>query len=196
MQPQTVIFMGPQGSGKGTQAERFGKRLRELDPDNPVIALETGQYFRELMESGTYTGERIKALLDEGKMIPDFFAKHIVLQDLAPQLTATAHLTMDGFPRTVEQVGFIDRLMAFYNRPQPAVVFLDVPESEVRRRMAGRGRFDDTEALITERLRLYRENTQPIVDAYQEHPGVRFIEIDGTKKIDDIAEEIAAFVLE
>ena len=190
MKTQTVIFIGPQGSGKGTQADHLARYIREHDSDSDVVSLETGQHFRALMGSDTYTGQRIKALLDEGKMLPNFFAKHIVLQDLAPKLTATAHLTIDGFPRNLVQVKFIDDIMEFYQRKNLSVIFLDVPDTVVRERLAGRGRFDDTEELITERLRLYHEQTQPIIDVYKDREDVQFIHIDGTLPISEISDEI------
>lgn len=188
--PLTTIFIGPQGSGKGTQASLLGKHLLKSSPEQPVINLETGKHFRALMTSGTYTGERIKALLDEGQMIPNFFAKHIVLQDLADRLTEDAHLTMDGFPRNEVQVRFVDDLFSFYKRPKLSVVFLDVPEAIVRERLLARGRFDDTGELIEERLKSYREGTLPVVELYQGRQDVQFVHIDGAKTIDAISVEI------
>ena len=190
MQPKTVIFIGPQGSGKGTQAKLLCEHLEAADPDAGVASLETGKYFRDMMESGTYTGERIKALLDDGQMIPDFFAKHIVIEDLAPKLTATTHLILDGFPRNENQVEFLDRLMSFYLRPQLSVVFLNVPEEVVRERLSGRGRFDDTETLIQERLSYYRENTLPLVEHYRNRDDVAFVELDGTKSIEAVTSDM------
>jgi adenylate kinase len=192
MEIKTVVFLGSQGSGKGTQASLLKKCLEEINPENPTIELETGQHFRELMGSGSYTGERIKALLDDGQMIPNFFTKHIVLQDLAPRLTQNAHLTLDGFPRNERQVQFLDDLMEFYQRSKLSVVYLDVPEEVVIERLKDRGRFDDTDELITERLRLYHENTQPLIKIYREREDVQFIELDGTKPIAELASSIRA----
>ena len=192
MKTQTIIFMGPQGSGKGTQADHIARYLREHDPENEVVALETGKYFRDLMSSDNYTGERVKALLDDGKMLPNFLAKHIVLEDLTPKLTATSHLTVDGFPRTVEQIEFWDRLMEFYLREDLAVVFLEVPEKVVRKRLEGRGRFDDTDRLIDERLRLYKEQTLPVIEVYKNRDDINFIHTDGTLPISEISKEICS----
>lgn len=97
---------------------------------------------------------------------------------------------MDGFPRNLVQVKFIDDLMEFYKRVGITVVYLDVAEDVVRERMAARGRNDDTPDLIDERLRLYRENTVPIVEAYQARDDINFIHVDGTLSIPAVTEYI------
>lgn len=185
MQTQTIIFVGPQGCGKGTQVKNVTEYLKE-ESNQPVVNIETGKAFRDLAEKGGYTAKRVKELLAEGQMIPNFLTKAFVVKFLIANLEPNTHLTMDGFPRNMVQVKFIDDLMTFYKRPNLTVVFLDVPEDVVRERMAGRGRNDDTPDLIDERLRLYRENTLPIIEHYREREDVNFIPIDGTKSISEI----------
>lgn len=191
MKPQTIIFIGPQGSGKGTQVREVTKHLEE-NSKKPVTNIETGKAFRQLAEEGSYTAQRVKELLAEGQMIPNFLTKAFVVKFLIRNLTPETHLTMDGFPRNLVQVKFIDDLMAFYKRDSLTVVYLDVAEEVVRERMAGRGRNDDTPELIDERLRLYRENTMPIVESYKERADVNFIHVDGTLPIPEVTQYIIA----
>lgn len=189
MKPQTIIFIGPQGSGKGTQVERITAYLRETT-EQPVVNIETGKAFRKLATEGGYTAQRVKELLAEGKMIPNFITKTFVVKFLIRNLTPNTHLTMDGMPRNLAQVQFVDDLMEFYQRDGLTVVFLDTPEAVVRERMKGRGRNDDTPELIDERLRLYRENTLPIIQAYEAREDINFIRVDGTLSIDDVTKTI------
>lgn len=191
MKPQTIIFIGPQGSGKGTQVAEITQYLQEHSKQ-PVANIETGKAFRLLAEEGTYTAQRVKELLAEGQMIPNFLTKAFVVKFLIRNLTPQTHLTMDGFPRNLVQVKFIDDLMTFYKRSGITVVFLDVAEDVVRERMAGRGRNDDTPDLIDERLRLYRENTLPIVESYKQREDVSFVHVDGTLSIPEVTKYIIA----
>jgi len=189
MKPQTIIFIGPQGSGKGTQVREVTKHLQEHS-GQPVTNIETGKAFRRLAEEGGFTAQRVKELLAEGKMVPNFLTKAFVVKFLIRNLTPETHITMDGFPRNLVQVKFIDDLMEFYKRSGITVVYLDVAEEVVRERMAARGRNDDTPDLIDERLRLYRENTLPIVAAYQARDDINFIHVDGTLPIPAVTEYI------
>lgn len=190
MTPQTVIFIGPQGSGKGTQVERLTAYLHENAPSQAVVPIETGKGFRDLAQTGTYTAQRVQEILSEGELIPNFLTKAFVIKYLIKNLGADSHITMDGFPRNLMQVKFIDDLMAFYKRKNLSVVYLNVPEDVVRKRMQGRGRADDTPELIDERLRNYREQTEPIIAAYEGREDVTFIRIDGELPIAEVTRKI------
>lgn len=191
MQTQTIIFVGPQGCGKGTQVKNLTEYL-EKETDQHVVNIETGKAFRLLAEGGTYTAKRVRELLEQGQMVPNFITKAFVVKYLIGHLDESAHMTMDGFPRNISQVEFVDDLMAFYNRPGITVVYLDTPEEVVRERMLGRGREDDTKELIDERLRLYHEQTKPVIDYYKDREDVNFIHIDGTLPIAKVQEQIIA----
>ena len=190
MKSQTVIFIGPQGSGKGTQVERLTAYLHENSPEQPVIPIETGKGFRDLAETDTYTAQRVKEILAAGGLIPNFLTKSFVIKYLTKNLTDHSHITMDGFPRNLVQVHFIDDLMKFYKREGLSVVYLNVPEDVVRKRMMGRGRNDDTPELINERLRHYKEQTEPIVAEYEGRSDVNFIRIDGELPIGEVTQMI------
>jgi len=190
MKPQTVIFIGSQGSGKGTQVERLTAYFRENSPAQAVVPIETGKGFRDLAKTDTFTAARVKKILSEGGLIPNFLTKAFVIKYLIKNLAEDSHITMDGFPRNLAQVTFIDDLMRFYDRDGLSVVFLDVPEDVVRHRMQGRGRSDDTPELIDERLRLYKEQTEPIVAAYEGRDDITFVRIQGELPIAEVTQKI------
>lgn len=192
MTPQTIIFIGPQGSGKGTQITKLIEHLKKHDPAHGVVEIQTGKGFRDLAVGGSYTALRVKNLLDHGKMIPDFLTQSVVVGQLIDNLTDTSHIIMDGFPRNKAQAQFVDDLLAFYLREDLHIVYLDTPEDVVRKRMLERGRDDDTEASIDERLRLYREVTEPLIAHYKNHPHANMVVVDGAGTIDAVHEAILA----
>lgn len=189
MQTQTIVFIGPQGSGKGTQVANITDYLNE-HTHQKVVNIETGKAFRDLAKTDTYTAKRVKELLDEGQMIPNFLTTAFVTKFLIRELTADSHVTMDGFPRNLGQVAFLNELMTFYKRPNLTVVYINATEEVVIKRLQGRGRFDDTPELIAERLRYYYENTTPIIEAYRQREDVTFIEVDGASPIESVTEAI------
>ena len=191
MQPHTIVFIGPQGSGKGTQVRNITGYLESLGT-GPVVNIETGKAFRSLAETASYTAARVKELLADGQMIPNFIAKAFIVKFLIKNLTPETHLTMDGFPRNVTQVQFLDDLMTFYKRGTLSVVYLDAPIELVKERLLARGRNDDIPELIEERLRLYQKDTAPVVEVYKARNDVNFIHIDATKSIEAIQQDIMA----
>jgi adenylate kinase len=188
MAPQTVIFIGPQGSGKGTQIERLDAHLRQADPARKVANIQSGRRFRSFAatESG-YTAEHIKATIDSGILQPLFLSVALWGQDFVAQVDDDCHLLIDGFPRNVPEAVVLDTAFALYRRSPIAVVFLDTPEEVVRERMIARARADDTPESIEARLTWYREKTLPVVDFYKVRPDTKLITIDGTKSIDEVS---------
>ncbi len=189
MQTQTVIFFGPQGSGKGTQARNLLKYLREND-ESPVVDLETGRGFRTMAQSESYTGERVRQILADGELVPNFLTSSIVMTEVAERLTEDSHLVIDGFPRNLDQARVLEQMLAFYKRTNLTVICLDVANEIVVERMQSRGRADDTPELIAERLRLYHDQTKPLTDHYEGRPETNFIHVDGGQSIDAVWEEI------
>jgi adenylate kinase len=190
METKTIIFIGPQGSGKGTQVKELITYIHGQDNTKTVLEVQTGKGFRELAEGESYTSFRIKDILNNGGLVPDFLTQAIVVNQLIGGLTSDTHLIMDGFPRNLEQARFIDDLLAFYLRANISVVYLDTPEDVVRERMLARGRSDDTEASINERLRLYKEMTEPLLDYYQSRDNTEFVTVDGAKTISEVQVDI------
>lgn len=187
MEPTTVIFIGPQGSGKGTQIERLYKVISEKDPLRRVVDIQTGRRFRALAaKRETYAERKIARSLDSGELQPDFITHLLWGQAMLDQLDPKSHLLIDGFPRTVQQAEVLENALEFFERDTVHVVNLDTPEDVVRQRMVERARDDDTTDSIETRLRWYREDTLPVLDYYRVRPDTTVHDIDGTQSIDEV----------
>lgn len=191
MKPYTVIFIGPQGSGKGTQISRLDAHLRAIDPSRRIVDVQSGRRFRSfaLLESG-YTAEHIAATLDTGALQPLFLSVALWGYDFVQQVDPDCHLLIDGFPRAVEEAVVLETALSFYKREDLCVVFLDTPEAVVRERMIARARHDDTADSIEQRLLWYREKTLPVVEYYRAREKTHLVVVDGTQGIDAVALEI------
>lgn len=193
MQPTTVIFIGPQGSGKGTQIELLYKVMTVKDPARRVVDIQTGRRFRALAaKHETFAERKINATLDTGVLQPDFLTHILWGQAMLDQLDPKSHLLVDGFPRTVPQAEVLDDALAFFEREELHVVNLDTPEEVVRQRMHERARADDTDESIEERLRWYREETLPVLDYYRVRPDTTVHDLVGTDTIEGVHAQILA----
>ena len=191
MKALTVIFVGPQGSGKGTQIEKLDKVMVERDPVRRVVDIQTGRRFRSLAaKSETFAEKKVARTLDTGVLQPDFLTHIMWGEAMLDQLDSKSHLLIDGFPRTVTQAHVLDDAFLFFERNNIHVINLDTPEDVVRARMQSRARADDTTKSIEERLRWYREDTLPVLDYYRTRPDVHVHDIDGMDTIDGVHEQI------
>lgn len=193
MQPKTVIFIGPQGSGKGTQIEKLDDVLRGSDPTRDVVDIQTGRRFRALAarEEG-YTEQHVGKTIQSGVLQPLFLSVHLWADAFATHVDPDVHLLIDGFPRTVREARVLETALEFYKRDQIDVINLDTPEAVVRERMESRARADDTPESIEARLRWYREETLPVVEYYRERPQATVHDIIGTDTIDGVHAQICA----
>lgn len=191
MQPKTVIFIGPQGSGKGTQIERLYKVIAEQDPARRIVDIQTGRRFRALAaKHETFAERKVNQTLDTGALQPDFLTHILWGQAMLDQLDPKSHLLIDGFPRTVMQAEVLEDALSFFERGELDVINLDTPEDVVRKRMEERARDDDTAESIETRLRWYREDTVPVLDYYRVRPDTIVHDLDGTDTIDGVHEQI------
>lgn len=191
MQKQTVIFIGPQGSGKGTQIDKLDTILRELDPTRRVVDIQTGRRFRAMAAKGEgYTEKKVQATLDTGMLQPLFLSTSLWGDAMREHVDDQCHLLIDGFPRVVAEAEVLESALKFYDRDPVSIINLDTPEEIVRQRMFGRARTDDTNESIEERLHWYREETLPVVDYYRVRPETVVHDINGTDTIDGVHEQI------
>lgn len=191
MKALTVIFIGPQGSGKGTQIEGLDKVVAELDPVRRIVDIQTGRRFRALAaRSENYAEKRVARTLDTGELQPDFLTYILWGEAMLDQLDSKSHLFIDGFPRTVKQADVLEDAFTFFERKEIHVINLETPEEVVRARMQSRARADDTAESIEERLRWYREDTLPVLDYYRSHPDITVHDIDGMDTIDGVHQQI------
>lgn len=187
----TIIFIGPQGSGKGTQIEKLDKAMIEKDPIRRIVDIQTGRRFRSLAaRSETFAEKKVSATLDSGMLQPDFLTHILWGEAMLDQLDPKSHLLIDGFPRTVTQAHVLEDALTFFERGILHIINLDTPEEVVRARMHGRARADDTHESIEERLRWYREDTLPVLDYYRVRPDTEVHDIDGTDTMEGVHEQI------
>jgi adenylate kinase family enzyme len=191
MSPHTIIFIGPQGSGKGTQIERLSKLLKEKNPERKTIDIQTGRRFRALAaKQEGYTEREVHRTLDTGILQPLFLSVVLWGDAFHHHADPEAHILIDGFPRTIHEAHVLESALAFYSREHVTIVHLNTPEEVVRKRMEGRARPDDTPASIEARLRWYREETLPVVTYYHARPNTKVLDIDGTMSIDAVSDAI------
>lgn len=187
MTPKTIIFIGPQGSGKGTQIERLDQVLKEKDPTKRVVDIQTGRRFRAMAASGEgYTEKHIQETLNSGILQPLFLSTVLWGDAMRTHVDEECHLLIDGFPRVLNEAKVLESALKFYKREEIDIINLDTPEEVVRERMKGRARPDDTPQSIEERLRWYREETLPVVDYYRSRPNTRVHDINGMHSIDEV----------
>jgi adenylate kinase len=183
-----IVFLGPPGSGKGTQARRLAERLR-------VPAISTGEMLREAVREGTPLGLKVKSIMESGDLVPDGLMIELVRERLA-RPDADGGFILDGFPRTVEQAGALEQMLSGNGSRLLSVVNLQVPETVILDRLHGRSadehRIDDRPGAIDERLRVYHERTEPLIGYYR---GKRLLsDVDGMGDVDEIGERIGRVI--
>ncbi len=176
-----VVFLGPPGAGKGTQA-------RTLAHDTGAAHVATGDMLRDAIAAATALGRQAKAYYDRGELVPDDLVTGM-LRERLQQGDTTKGFILDGFPRTLAQAEALERLLKDLGQDLDRVIFYDVPEAELLRRLAARRqverRADDTDEAIKNRLRVYAAQTAPLLDYYRNHsllvsvPGVGTVEAIG-----------------
>lgn len=175
-----IVLFGPPGAGKGTQATRISEALG-------VPHVSTGDMLRAAVASGSELGERVKAVLESGRLVSDELIGETVQARLAAE-DASRGFLLDGFPRTVAQIEILDRILDGSGRKIDKVVMLEASEDVVVERLLGRaakeGRSDDNEQTIRERLRVYHDQTAPVADVYRQRSVL--VEVDGIGTIDEV----------
>jgi adenylate kinase len=179
-----ILFLGPQGSGKGTQAKRI-----QSEYGLPHIA--TGDILREAMVSGTELGRLAKPIYDRGELVPDDIIIGLI-RDRLSDGDVEEGFVLDGFPRNLAQAEALDDMLEEIGQPLDIVLELRVPRDVAIERMLKRardeGRTDDTPEAIEKRLAIYDSETRPVVDHYA--PTGNLIAIHGAKPVDAVWAEI------
>ncbi len=178
---EAVIFLGPPGAGKGTQAARLAEELS-------FKKLSTGDILRDHVARGTPLGLQAKPIMDRGDLVPDDLILALIREELSDRVV------FDGFPRTIPQAEALDRLLEETGTRLLGVVLVEVPEEELLRRLLKRaeleGRSDDNEETIRRRLQVYREKTEPLIQYYEKTGALR--RVDGLGTPDEVYARIRA----
>ena len=177
-----IVFMGPPGSGKGTQSGLLREKLE-------LAGLSTGDMLREAKNSGSDFGEMIQFKLDTGQLIEDEHVLKMVIDSLE-SLDATGGALLDGFPRTIAQAEALDVYLSSQNRQLDVVIQLIVPIEQLIERLNGRyaemanPRPEDHPDFVRRRLDIYETITKPLADFYSARGVLR--QIDGLGSVNDV----------
>lgn len=206
--PQVIIFLGPPGSGKGTQAARLAK-------ETALPHISTGDLFRENMNQNTELGQKAKGYINAGKLVPDELVLDMLFERVSRPDSVKGYI-LDGFPRTIPQAEALDK---YLKGVQLKVFNLDVPDSVIMQRITGRlsctqcgniqhkefsspkeagkcdkcggqltQRKDDSPEVVTERLKVYHAQTEPLIEYYQKQG--KLTTIDGQQSPDEVYTDI------
>ena len=198
-----LVFLGPPGAGKGTQAQFLNK-------DYGFIQISTGDILREAVKKGTQLGKLAKKYMDEGKLVPDDIIIGIIKEKL--EELGDTNIILDGFPRTIPQAQSLDKMLQEKSKDVDAAILFDISDEEVIRRLSGRRvdpktgkvyhiefnpppegveviqRDDDKEEVIKNRLKVYHEQTKPLVEYYKNQN--KLLTIDASKPVEEVYNRI------
>ena len=179
-----VVFLGPPGSGKGTQAKLLAERLK-------VPAISTGDILRAAVRERTPLGLQAQAVMEKGELVSDDLIVSLIRERTAAR-DARDGFILDGFPRTLEQGRALETMLKEKGESLSAAVNFGVPESVLVERMQGRagaeGRADDRPETVVERLRVYREKTEPLAGFYRERALLQ--DVDGVGSVEQVAARV------
>ncbi len=183
-----IIIFGPPGSGKGTQSVKIAEKFN-------VKHISTGDILRNEVKQQTELGMKAQSIMEKGELVPDELLIEI-LHSVIEKNRGVAGFIFDGFPRTLVQAKELDQLMDKINDNINLVLSLEVDDEEVVKRLLKRaeleGRKDDNKETIENRLHVYRNQTAPLLDYYDEHEKLE--KIKGVGSVDEIFSDICKVI--
>ncbi|MSU45366.1 MAG: hypothetical protein EXS47_01925 [Candidatus Zambryskibacteria bacterium] len=190
MSPQTFIFIGRSGCGKGTQAELLQKYLKEKDPDTGILYIETGANFREFMKGEKYSNSLAKKIYETGERQPDFLAVWMWSHVLIDKMKGTEHLFFDGITRSLPEAEMFTTAKEFYGR-EVTIVYLNVSREWSEARLTARGRSDDKSIdEIRKRLDWFDKDSYPAVEYFRVRKDYNLLDINGEQSVEEVQKEI------
>lgn len=188
MNPISVLFFGTQGAGKGTQVKKLMEYLSTRSSQK-VIHIDMGQELRNLRDTGTYAGKLTGEVIDAGHRMPDFMPTYLQTKKIVENATGDEHIIADGLARGADQTRAFDDAMRFFRRNDFCVISIELSEESAVKRLLARGRNDDTEEGIRNRLSWYRSDVLPQLTLLKER-GRKIHVIDGEPDVDTIHRNI------
>jgi len=173
-----ILFLGPPGAGKGTQASL-------ISDSNAYLHLSTGELLRNEVERQTTLGIQVKEIINKGELVDDELVLEIVKQNLA---FSKKGWILDGYPRNISQADSLTKVLEELNQPLEKVFYLNLDEEKLVKRLINRGRTDDNEKIIRTRLDIYKETTQPLITYYKNLNILEYI--DGDRDLKTISDDI------
>lgn len=180
-----LIFLGPPGSGKGTQSLCLAEVLN-------IPHFSTGEILRQAIAQQTLLGQKAQSYVDQGELVPDELLLGLIRECLqAPD--AQKGWILDGFPRNLSQASFLSNLLKELEQVSECVINLEVPDEVLIERLLNRGRKDDTEETIRNRLVVYQEQTAPLIDYYRQRGNLH--SINGNQNPEAVTSTLKELVL-
>ena len=175
---KNILFLGPPGAGKGTQAAVISQSFSYLH-------LSTGELLRKEVDQKTKLGLKVEAIMNSGQLVSDELVLEIVKKNLSKRHNGWI---LDGYPRNLAQANSLDQVLISINQPLELVFNLTVKEDVLVDRLLNRGRKDDNEKTIRTRLKIYKQTTEPLINYFKE---MNILEdIKGDRDLNSISEEI------
>jgi adenylate kinase len=179
-----LLVLGPQGAGKGTQAQR-------ISAARAIPHISTGDMFRAAIAAGTELGRRVEPILAAGQLVPDDVTVALIRERLHEE-DAEGGFVLDGFPRNLAQAEALDEMLGSIERELDAILFFDLSDDVATERLLRRaeleGRPDDTPEVIARRLAIYHDDTEPIVEHYRATG--KLVPLHGGLSIDEVWAEV------
>ncbi len=188
--PYTFVFFGIVGSGKGTQVELLQKYLIDKNLSTDVLFTSTGNEYRKLINSESYTGNLVKTTLEKGHLQPDFLTISLFSNILIHGMKEDTSFIADGYPRTTAQAEAFENAVKFYGRETVHVIYIKVGREEAVKRMKLRGRSDDSDEGIEKRFDEYVNNVVPSMNYFQDKEGYNMHIVNGEQSIEGVHAEI------
>ncbi len=188
--PNTFVFFGIAGSGKGTQVELLKNYIQNNNLSKDFIFASPGNEYRKIASNISYSSEKIKEVLGTGALLPDFLTISLVTSSIVNNITKDCVLIADGYPRTINQSVALEQTLDFYGRNGAHIIYIEVSRDEALKRMKLRARADDTDEAIAKRFDEYVNNVLPAMDYFKDKPNYFIHNINGEQSIDEVHQEI------
>ncbi|MEK7514726.1 MAG: nucleoside monophosphate kinase [Patescibacteria group bacterium] len=192
MPPQTFIFFGRSGSGKGTQARLLLEYLKKEDSARSTLYLETGQELREFSKTKSYTARLTKDTLSSGALLPGFVPIWLWTDYLIKHFSGQEHLIFDGISRRSIEAEVLDSALEFYKREAVHIILINISKEWASARLLERGRSDDNKDDIEKRLNWYDDSVTESLKFFRNNKKYIFCDIDGEQEIEKVYKDIVA----
>ncbi|PCI28063.1 hypothetical protein COB55_04595 [Candidatus Wolfebacteria bacterium] len=189
MNQKAFIFYGRSGSGKGTQAQLLIEHLKKTT-DTDVVYIETGAALREFMTRDGYISKMTKDVLDEGGLLPAFIPVWIWTDILREKYTGKEHLVLDGLARRPKEAPVLGTALEFLGFVKPTVLTIDVSHDWAVEKLLARGRKDDNEEDIRNRLKWYDSEVEGAISYFKGNGSYEVLTINGEQTIEEVHKEI------
>ncbi|MEN9520397.1 MAG: adenylate kinase [Cyanobacteriota bacterium] len=179
-----LIFLGPPGAGKGTQAQIISEH-------HQIPHVSTGDILRAAVAQQTPLGKQAQDYMNRGELVPDVLILGLIQDRLSYEDTINGWI-LDGFPRNVHQAAFLEELLVKLEQNADCVLNLAVPDEVLVSRLLARKRKDDNESTIRRRLEVYHQDTVPVIDFYQQRETLKTI--DGDRTMEEVTAQLSSAI--